>query len=163
MEIEQKPEKYVSKTQAREKIEQYCAYQERSQKEVRNKLYELGLKNSGDVEEIICDLIQTNFLNEERFAVAYAQGKFRMKQWGRNKIKQGLKFKGITERLIKTALSAIDNQEYIRTLTTVLEKKNAMIIETDAYKRRYKVSQYAMQRGFEAALISEVLNDSDLN
>lgn len=161
MEIQQKP-KYISKIQAREKIEHYCAYQERSQKDVRNKLYELGLKNSADVEELICELIQTNFINEERFALAYARGKFRMKQWGKIKIKQGLKMKGITDRLLKTALASIDDEQYFQTLISILEKKAAKITEKDAYKRRYKLSQYAMTRGFEADMVSDVLSNSDL-
>lgn len=161
MEIQPKPKKYLSKLQAREKIEHYCAYQERSQKEVRNKLYELGLKSS-DVEEIISDLIQTNFINEERFALAYARGKFRMKQWGKIKIKQGLKLKGITDRLLKTALASIDDEQYIQTLLAVLQKKSAKISEKDPYKRRYKLSQHAMLRGFEPDIIAEVLTNSDL-
>lgn len=161
MEIQQKP-KYISKTQAREKIEHYCAYQERAQKDVRNKLYELGLKNSADVEELISELIQTNFINEERFALAYARGKFRMKQWGKIKIKQGLKLKGITDRLLKIALSSIDEEHYIKTLSSILEKKSAKITEKEPYKRRYKLSQYAMTRGFEADLVAEVLRNSDL-
>jgi regulatory protein len=161
MEIQQKPQKYLSKLQAREKIEHYCAYQERSQKEVRNKLYELGLKSS-DVEEMISDLIQTNFINEERFALAYARGKFRMKQWGKIKIKQGLKIKGITDRLLKTALASIDDEQYIQTLLAVLQKKSVKISEKDSYKRRYKLSQYAMLRGFEPDIIAEVLTNSDL-
>lgn len=163
MEIQQKPQKYLSKLQAREKIEHYCAYQERSQKEVRNKLYEIGLKNSAEVEEIISDLIQNNFLNEERFALAYTRGKFRMKQWGRMKIKQGLKLKGITGRLLKIALSSIDEEQYIQTLALILEKKNEKISEKDPYKRRYKLSQYGMLRGFEPDIIAEVLKDSLLD
>src|SRR5690606_6510429 len=95
MEIQQAKQTYLTRLQARQKIERYCAYQERSQKEVRNKLYELGLKNSADVEELISELIQSNFINEERFARAYTLGKFRMKLWGRIKISQGLKQKGI--------------------------------------------------------------------
>jgi regulatory protein len=161
MEIQQKP-KYISKMQAREKIEHYCAYQERSQKDVRSKLYELGLKNSGDIEELISELIQTNFINEERFALAYARGKFRMKQWGKIKIKQGLKLKGITDRLLKMALASIDEEQYLETLLSVLRKKSAKITEKDPYKRRYKLSQYAIMRGFEVDIVAEVLSNSDL-
>ena len=162
MELQQKPQKYISKLQAREKIEHYCAYQERSQKEVRNKLYDLGLKNSADIENIISELIQTNFINEERFALAYVSGKFKMKQWGKIKIKQGLKFKGITDRLLKTALASIDGEKYIQTLSAFLQKKSDKLSEKDSYKRRYKLSQYAMMRGFEPDLITEVLTNSDL-
>src|SRR5690606_17889250 len=96
----------LTRKQAIEKMEHYCAYQERSQQEVRDKLYSLGLR-SADIEEIIADLIQNNFLNEERFAAAYAQGKFRMKSWGKLKIKQGLKLKRVSDKLIVKALNQI--------------------------------------------------------
>ena len=82
------------------KAEHFCAYQDRAQQEVRNKLYEWGLWTDA-VENIIIQLIAGNFLNEERFAKAYVQGKFKQKGWGRNKIKQGLKFKNIPPALLK--------------------------------------------------------------
>ena len=85
---------------AKSKAEAYCAYQERSQYEVRGKLISLGMRNQ-ELEEIILHLIETNFLNEERFAKAYAQGKLRVKGWGKNKIKQGLLFKQVSTPLIK--------------------------------------------------------------
>src|SRR5690606_39071532 len=118
----------LTRQQALEKMEHYCAYQERSQQEVRDKLYTLGLHRN-DVEEVISELIQTNFLNEERFAIAYTQGKFRMKNWGRLKIKQGLKLKRVSEKLITKALKQLDGDEYYITLTKVLEKKSALLKE----------------------------------
>ena len=89
----------------------YCQYQERCHSEVRNKLYELGC-NKDDVEQHIIDLIETGILNEERFAKAYAGGKFRMKQWGREKIRQQLKFRKISEYCIRKGLAEIDGNEY---------------------------------------------------
>ena len=143
------------------KAEHYCAYQERSQQEVRDKLYEWGL-HSAAVENIISLLISDNFLNEERFAKAYVQGKFKQKGWGKIKIKQGLKFKRIPEVLIKKALQTISPDDYLQALEHILAKKARTVAETDPYKRRYKLQQYALSRGFEADLILDVLKASDL-
>jgi regulatory protein len=138
------------------KAEHYCAYQERAQQEVRDKLYDWGLWPEA-VENIIVKLIGDNFLNEERFAKAYVQGKFKQKGWGRIKIKQGLKFKKVPDGLIKKALQTIDGDEYVFMLVKVINKKAALITEKDEYKRRYKLQQYAMSRGYESDLIADVL------
>lgn len=143
------------------KAEHFCAYQERSQQEVRDKLYEWGLWPAA-VEQIISELIEGNFLNEDRFAKAYAKGKFSQKAWGRIKIKQGLKLKRVPDVLIKKALLTIDTDDYLTALTKVLEKKAAVLSEKNAVKRRYKLQQYAMGRGYEADLIADVLKNSDL-
>src|SRR5690606_37513522 len=112
-----------------------------------------------DVEEVISELIQTNFLNEERFAIAYTLGKFRMKNWGRLKIKQGLKLKRVSEKLITKALKQLDGDEYYITLTKVLEKKSALLKEKDPFKKRSRLFQYASGRGVESDLILESLRD----
>ncbi|WP_184541928.1 regulatory protein RecX [Mucilaginibacter sp. FT3.2] len=143
------------------KAESFCAYQERSQQEVRDKLYDWGLWPDA-IEQIISELIQSNFLNEDRFAKAYTKGKFSQKAWGRIKIKQGLKLKRVPDVLIKKALLTIDLDDYLAALTRLLDKKAGSIIEKNAFKRRYKLQQYAMGRGYEADLISEVLKVSDL-
>lgn len=161
MEEQKRPAKRLSKQQARPKIESYCAYQERSQKEVRNRLYDLGLPPP-DVEELIADLIQGNFLNEERFAMAYAGGKFRMKGWGRKKIKAGLKLKGVPDRLLNKALYSIDDDDYFSALTDLLERKSALMSEKDEDKRRNKLIRHALARGFEMDLIFEALKGSEL-
>jgi len=140
------------------KAEHFCAYQERAQQEVRDKLYDWGLWPDA-VENIIVKLIGANFLNEERFAKAYAQGKFKQKGWGRIKIKQGLKFKKVPDILIKKALHTIDGDNYIAMLTKALNKKAAMLTEKDDYKRRYKLQQYAMSRGYESDLIGDVMKN----
>ena len=143
------------------KAEHFCAYQERAQQEVRDKLYEWGLWPEA-VENIIVKLIGDNFLNEERFAKAYAQGKFKQKGWGRMKIKQGLKFKKVPDVLIKKALQTIDGDDYIAMLTKVLNKKAALLTEKDDYKRRYKLQQYAIGRGYESDLIGDILKNTTL-
>lgn len=154
--------KIFSREQCRLKAETYCAYQERSQQEVRNRLYEWGLHQQ-DVEEIISELIAENFLNEERFARAYTLGKFRIKAWGKLKIKQGLRLKGISEKLIIKSLNEIDGDDYLSKLKQILEKKSATIIETDSLKRRYLLSRYASTKGYESDLISEILISNKLD
>jgi regulatory protein len=143
------------------KAEHYCTYQDRSQQEVRDKLYEWGLHQK-QVENVITELIGTNFLNEERFANAYTRGKFNQKGWGRNKIKQGLKFKKVSDPLIKKALKTIDGDDYILMLNKIIQKKSALLSEKDPYKRRYKLHQYALSRGYENDLIADALKDSNL-
>ncbi len=161
MDEQKRPVRTLSKQQARQKIESYCAYQERSQKEVRNKLYDMGLYPA-DVEELISDLIQSNFLNEERFAMAYAGGKFRMKGWGRKKIKAGLKLKGVPDRLLNKALYSIDDDDYFRMLTELLQRKSALLTERESQKRTNKLVQHALARGFELDLIFEALKGNEL-
>jgi len=143
------------------KAEHFCAYQERSQQEVRDKLYEWGLWPDA-VEQTISRLIEGNFLNEDRFAKAYVKGKFNQKAWGKIKIKQGLKLKRVPDVLIKKALLTIDLDDYTTALTRLLEKKAASVTEKNEFKRRYKLQQYAMSRGYEADLIADVLKNNDL-
>jgi len=156
-----KTNKIIDAKTARTKAEHYCAYQERSQQEVRDKLYEWGLwKNV--VEATISGLIEDNFLNEERFSKAYALGKFRQKGWGKSKIKQGLKFKRVPDVLIKKALDTIPGDEYLTMLQKVLTKRAKLVTEKEPFKRNYKLRQYAMSRGFESDLVADVLNLSKL-
>ena len=158
---ENAPKPFIDKNTALSKAESYCAYQERSHYEVKTKLYEWGLF-SKDVDEVICDLIASNFLNEERFALAYTSGKFNIKGWGKIKIKQGLRLKKVSDPLIKKALNSLDGDVYLEKLKTVLIKKRSLIKEKEVYKIRYKLHQYALSRGFEGDLISYLLNNSDL-
>lgn len=153
--------KITNPKEALAKAEHYCAYQERAQQEVRDKLYDWGLWPDA-VESIISELISAGFLNEERFAKAYATGKFRQKGWGKIKIKQGLKIKRVPDVLIKKALLLIDADVYTEMLTGILTKKARTVAEKDAYKRRYKLQQYALSRGYENDIIADVLKDSEL-
>ncbi|MGV3509110.1 MAG: regulatory protein RecX [Sphingobacteriaceae bacterium] len=161
MDSENASKKALDKKTAHAKLEQYCAYQERSQQEVRDKLYSYGL-HSAEVEDVICELIGANFLNEERFANAFALGKFRIKHWGRLKIKQGLKLKRVGDNLIKKALKQIDADDYEETLKRLLEKKNALLKENDRFKRRQKLVSYGLAKGYESDLIFDCLKSSDL-
>jgi regulatory protein len=139
------------------KIRNWCAYQERSQQETRKKLYDYGLA-AEEVEQIITSLIEQNFLNEERFALALAGGKFRIKRWGRVKIKLELKKHGISDYSINKALLAINVDEYVGALKQVAEKKLATIKGQDRRKRFYTALSYLVSRGFESDLATEQLN-----
>ncbi|MGI4022629.1 MAG: regulatory protein RecX [Janthinobacterium lividum] len=161
MEFEDRKPKITDPKVGLQKAEKYCAYQERSQQEVRQKLYDLGLYPR-DVEQIISELIGSNFLNEERFANAYTLGKFRIKGWGKIKIKQALKLKRVPEGLIKKALLQIDLDDYLARLKEILEKKAALLKEKEPYKRSYQLKQYAFGKGYEGNLVAEILKDSEL-
>lgn len=153
---EQSSPKVFSREQSKSKAESYCAYQERSQHEVRNKLYDWGL-HQNDVEQIISELIEQNFINEERFALAYTLGKFRIKGWGKVKIRQGLKLKRVPDKMIAKAATAIDQEDYIEVLKTLVEKKLATLHKSDTYKVKFLVSRYLMSKGYEQDLINDVL------
>lgn len=142
------------------KLVQYCAYRDRSQKEVEEKLREMRMIPIA-CEQIIIKLMQENFLNEERFARSFVRGKFRIKKWGRIKIKQELKFKQISSPLIKMALTEIDENEYYKTLVELAEKKVVLIKEKNASKKKQKLINYLLQKGYESSLVYEVSNSPD--
>jgi regulatory protein len=140
-----------------EKIKRYCAYQERSQQEVRDKLYSEGLHKK-EVELAVSQLVTEGFINEERFAVAYAGGKFRIKQWGRVKIKMELKARKISDYCIKKALSSIDENDYRKSIQKVIDNYGKKLKEKDQRKRNYKIAHHAISRGFEADQVWDILN-----
>lgn len=144
--------KKLNPQQALQKIYRFCAYQERAHQEVRSKLYEMGLWRD-EVEGIISQLITENFLNEERFAKAFAGGKFRMKKWGKLRITRELEMRGLTSRCIKVGLNEIDDQAYHRTLENLILSKQAALSEPDIFIKRDKVAQYAIGKGYEPDLV----------
>lgn len=149
----------IGTEKAFQKIKHFCAYQERSHAETRDKLYSFGLYKN-EVEELLSSLIQENYLNEERFAIAFAGGKFRMKQWGKVKIKYELKGKGVSEYNVKIALADIDEAVYTKTLYKQAElKMKSLRSETNLFSKRKKLRQYLLQKGFESARITTVLKD----
>lgn len=147
-----KQNKYISQDEALAKLQKYCAYQDRCHQEVRSKLLDLGVYGDA-LEEIIAELIQDNFLNEERFARSYARGKFRIRQWGRNKIKQELKFRRISDYCLRKAMEEITEEDYEQTLEGLIEKKWREVREKDAFKKRAKIANYLVQKGYETPLI----------
>lgn len=148
--------KPLTKEQALQKLKHYCGYQERSHAEVKEKLFALGVWKK-DHDEIIASLIEENYLNEERFAIAFAGGKFRMKQWGRVKIKYELKQKKVSEYSIKKAMKQIDEQEYRSTLKKLAEEKYKSLKSEQYLVRRKKTTDYLMQKGYENDLVREAV------
>ena len=145
--------------EAKAAILHYCKYQERCHSEVRNKLYELGF-NTGEVEKQLAGLIETGVLNEERFARAFARGRFRMKQWGREKIKQQLKLRKISDYCIRKAMLEIDGDEYESTLKKLSEKKWAESKrDRSLASRKHKLYRYLVQKGYERDLVMTSIND----
>src|ERR1700712_5575139 len=145
--------KYLSKEQAIQKAKHYCGYQERCHSEVKEKLYSLGLYKQ-QVEESIAQLIEENYLNEERFAQQFAGGKFRMKQWGRVKIKYELKQKQVSEYCIKKGLKEINEDDYLKTLQKLAaDKWNQNNTESNLFNKLRKTQNYLMQKGYETDLI----------
>jgi regulatory protein len=143
--------------QAFQKIKQYCAYQERCHSEVKEKLYGYGLYKK-DVEELLSNLIEENYLNEERFAIQYAGGKFRMKQWGRVKIKYALKQKQVSEYCIKKALATIPEADYKSTLQKLFEQKlKTLKSEKNIFIKKRKLQDHLVQKGYEADLVRELV------
>jgi regulatory protein len=140
------------------KIQKYCAYQERCHSEVRTKLFEYGLRSS-DVDEIITKLILSGFLNEERYARAFAGGKFRMKKWGRLKIIHALEANGVSRNCVQSGLKEIDAGDYEKTLRAILERKNEDVEESNIYSRRDKLSKFAIQKGYEPELVWKILRE----
>jgi regulatory protein len=148
----------LSKEQALPKIKQYCTYQERCHAEVKEKLYAFGLYKK-DVEQLMSQLIEENYLNEERFAIQYAGGKFRMNQWGRIKIKYALKQKQVSDYCIKKALKEINESDYKKTLQKLAEQKlKTLKGEKNIFIKKRKLQDYLLQKGYEGELVREVVN-----
>jgi len=150
--------KYLSKEEALKKLQHYCAYQDRCHSEVRSKLISLGIYGD-DLEDIIVALIEEKFLDEERFARSFARGKHRFKHWGRNRIKQELKIRDISAYCIRKALEEIEGEQYEINLREFLERKDKLLKESNPFKRRKKLAQYAFYRGFETELVWRVVKE----
>ncbi|MGB1121231.1 MAG: regulatory protein RecX, partial [Saprospiraceae bacterium] len=131
------------------KLQRYCAYQDRCHKEVREKLSDLGIWGD-DAGQVIVELIEEKFLDEERFARSFVRGKHRFKKWGRIKIERELKKKDITGYCLKMGFQEIDDEEYLETLTTIITKKNQFLKAKNEYERKVKLAKYAMTKGYES-------------
>ncbi len=151
-----KQQKY-SFLEAKAKIEYFCAYQERCHSEVDSKLFDWGFdREQRDI--LIADLIQNNFLNEQRFAEAFVSGKVRIKKWGRKKIELHLKQKKVSSYSIKKGFEALDQDEYLEILKGLIERKHREV-SGNKWEKRKKVYAYLMNKGYESHLINEMLNE----
>ena len=144
--------KHLTKEQALQKLKHYCTYQERCHSEVKEKLFNLGVWKK-EHDEIISTLIEENYLNEERFAIAYAGGKWRVKHWGRVKIKYELKQKQVSEYCIKKALQQISQEEYLAVLKKLADEKYASLKAEQYLVRKKKTMDYLLNKGFEMDLV----------
>ena len=148
--------KQLSSEQALQKLKHYCGYQERCHHEVTDKLYSLGVRKS-DHGEIIAALISEGYLNEERFAIAFAGGKFRVNEWGRIKIKYALKQKQVSDYCIKKALKEIGDEDYVNLVQKLATEKYASLKAEQYLIRKKKTMDYLVQRGFEANLVETAI------
>jgi regulatory protein len=154
----EKKKKSFTVDELKRKLENYCVYQDRCHKEVEQKMREYDLIPEAR-ELILLSLLKDNFLNEERFSKSFARGKFRIKSWGKQRIVRELKFRDISAYNIKTALKEIDEQEYIKTIYRITENRNAVISESNFYKRKKKLIDFLMRKGFENDLIYKVVKE----
>ncbi|MFC5410034.1 regulatory protein RecX [Larkinella bovis] len=140
----------------------FCAYQERTQREVRERLREWEVEGD-EAEEIIAWLIEQNYLNEERFAKTFAGSKFRVKHWGKHKIKQHLKQRGITGYNLDQAMKEIESDDYRQTLIELLDKKKRSLRDENPLVVKQKLVRYAISKGYESDLIWSVLGEEERN
>jgi regulatory protein len=151
--------KRLSFEEALVKAQRYCAYQDRCHQEVRFKLVEWGVYGE-DLEQVLAELIQERFLDEERFARSFTRGKFRIKQWGRLRILRELKKRDISDYCIRAGLSEVEEEAYAQTLRDILSKKNALLpAELPVFERRQKLFRHALSRGFEPERIQAALQE----
>lgn len=144
--------------EATKKLEHYCAYQERCHQEVRQKLETMRMIPEA-IDVIIVHLLDQNFLNEERFAKTFVSGKFKIKRWGRRRLTFELKKKDISKVNINQALAEIENTEYIEVFHDLAEKRLQTIKETNKFKKKKKLIDYLLYRGWESHLVYEKANE----
>ncbi|MCQ2309648.1 MAG: RecX family transcriptional regulator [Bacteroidales bacterium] len=141
------------------KILHYCSYQDRCISEVKTKISTFDISSS-DKERIMQLLIDEGFIDDKRFANTFVRSKIHLKKWGVNKIRMSLKMKGISDDIISEALSEIDRDFYREDLIKILKAKK--INESDDFKRKAKLAQYAIQKGYEPALVWETIKNLEL-
>jgi regulatory protein len=152
--------KTYSYTEARAKLEFYCAYQERCYKEVEQKLYEFQL-NTSEREQIVIYLIENNFINEERFAQSFVRGKHNYKFWGKNRILNELKFRNISSRIITIALKELPDETYISNFHSLAEKNWESSKDSKGPKKNKKFVDFLLRKGYETHLIYDKLRELD--
>lgn len=151
-------QKTYTVNEARQKLEAFCAYQERCHDEVMAKLRSMSMIPEA-VEVIVMHLIEHNFLNEERFAIAFARGKHRIKHWGKIRITNELKMRNISQRNINTALEEISADEYFETFANTSEKLWESITGAITQAKRKKFCDYLLRKGFESHLVYDRLRE----
>ncbi len=144
--------------EALQKLERFCAYQERCHDEVVSKLYSLKM-TSDEIDSIVVQLIENNFLNETRFACSFARGKHRIKNWGKIRITNELKMRNISSTNINLAFKEISAEEYAETFENLSERCWNNIQEKNNLKKRKKFCDYLLRRGYESNLVYEKVKE----
>lgn len=144
--------------QAKAKAAKYCAYQERTQQEVRDKLYSYGLSHDM-AEDLLTELIREEFVNEERYAKAFCRGKFINNKWGRVKIMLILRQKALSEYCIRAGMEEIEEEDYLEVLRGLIVKKQNSLADEDAYTRKHKTARYVIGKGYEPELVWQILGE----
>ena len=152
------PQQNLTPNQALQKIKYFCSYQERCHSEVKQKLYDYGLYQK-EVDDIVAKMVEENYLNEERFAIQYAGGKFRLKHWGRNKIKYSLKQKQVSDYCIRKGLNQIDDDAYEATFQKLFDEKlRTLKSEKNIFTKKRKLQDHLVQKGYESDIIRSAIN-----
>ena len=150
--------KRLTKEQVLQKLRFYCRYQQRCQSEVKEKLFELGV-NKKDHDELLTELVKENCLNDERFAVAFTSGRFKLKQWGRKKIQKGLREKRVSDEIVQKALEQINAKEYMAILNKLAKERYAALKHEQHLVRKKKTMDYLIQKGYELDLVRKAINN----
>lgn len=153
----QRPKTYTV-DEAQKVMQYYCAYQERCHQEVRDKLRGMNMIPQA-IDHIIFKLIEDNYLNEERFTKAFVRGKFRVKHWGKNRIVRELKLRDISKYNIDSALKEIPLEDYLEALDALAKKKSEAILEKNTLKKKKKLADYLLYRGWESHLVYDKINE----
>ena len=153
----QKKQSFTVK-EAQKKLEHYCTYQERCHREVVNKLKELGMIPLA-IDTVVSKLIRDNYLNEARFAQSFARGKFRIKKWGKIRIKRELKVRQVSDYNIKRGLKEIPENDYNNTFWFLFEKRKKAVNGNNPLTQKKKIISYMVYRGWETQKIYEALQD----
>lgn len=156
-EIMMQKKKSYTVDELQKKMEYYCVYQDRCYQEVERKMNEHQLIPEAK-EKILLHLMQHDFLNEERFSKSFARGKFRIKNWGKQRIIRELKTKNISNYNINSALKEIDDEDYLETIYRITKNRNHTITENNIYKRKKKLQDFLLRKGYEYDLIFKIVN-----
>ncbi|MBA2500103.1 MAG: RecX family transcriptional regulator [Chitinophagaceae bacterium] len=149
--------KILSKEEALQKLKHFCGYQERCHSEVKEKLYSLGIRKT-DHDDLVATLIEENYLNEERFAIQFAGGRYRVKNWGRKKIMFALREKQVNDYSIKKALQQIDEADYKMKLNDLVKKRYDSLKQEQYLVRKKKTIDYLLLKGYEFSLVTQAVN-----
>jgi regulatory protein len=148
----------LSLSDARKRILNYCAKQERSHGEVRDKLKNWGI-HPDHIDELIVYLIENNFLNEERFARAFASGKIRIKSWGKIKVRNRLREKGVSAYSIDQAMGEIEDKEYLAVIRKAASRKKSLLVGLNDFEKNSRLRRFLLQRGYEPDLVRKVMDE----